>query len=366
MAAAETIERLRDRTGVSYEDAREALELSDDDVLDALLWLEKNGKTAPPRVGSYTTEADGADVQGGYDGRANANSGRYYNSEKWQKAHGDKNDKRRERSKKSDVNGGGSGSSYVNGGGNYGSGGGNYGGGSGNGSGGGNGYAKGYSDVHGSGSGSGNSSGNSSDGGYADGYSGVRGSGGTGGSGYGSGYGSGNNYGNGYGNGYGNSYGNVYGNGYGNGNGYGDRHSNGFGRGGGRYNNRDRGKFSRRDYNKKHAYYYDERDSRSRSSSFFPTLIHYLRKALHIGNTTLFEVTRNGADIIKIPLTVLVIAFVFFFHIILILMLAGLFFGFRYKFSGSLFDETPLNTVMNTAANAVDGIKEMINKLRNS
>ena len=48
----EQIERLMDHAGVSYEDAQAALEASDGDLLDALVWLERMGKIPSSGVNS--------------------------------------------------------------------------------------------------------------------------------------------------------------------------------------------------------------------------------------------------------------------------------------------------------------------------
>ncbi|WP_034849582.1 DUF4342 domain-containing protein [Clostridium hydrogeniformans] len=44
MITIEQIDELRKRVNVSYEDAKEALENSNEDILEAILYLEKNGK----------------------------------------------------------------------------------------------------------------------------------------------------------------------------------------------------------------------------------------------------------------------------------------------------------------------------------
>ncbi|HHW08383.1 MAG TPA: ubiquitin [Firmicutes bacterium] len=53
MATLEQAEKLRQKAGVSYEDAKAALDATGDDLLEALIWLEKKGKTAPPPSGGY-------------------------------------------------------------------------------------------------------------------------------------------------------------------------------------------------------------------------------------------------------------------------------------------------------------------------
>ena len=54
--AREQIERLKDHAGVSYEDAQAALEASDGDLLDALVWLERMGKIPSSGVHSWATD----------------------------------------------------------------------------------------------------------------------------------------------------------------------------------------------------------------------------------------------------------------------------------------------------------------------
>lgn len=51
----EKVEKLREKTGVTYEDARAALEACDYDMLDAIIYLEKLDKIRKPDVDSYTT-----------------------------------------------------------------------------------------------------------------------------------------------------------------------------------------------------------------------------------------------------------------------------------------------------------------------
>lgn len=51
----EQVEQLRQKADVTYEEARAALEYSKGDLLDALIILERQGKTRAGRGGSYTT-----------------------------------------------------------------------------------------------------------------------------------------------------------------------------------------------------------------------------------------------------------------------------------------------------------------------
>ncbi len=52
----EKVEKLREKADVSYEEAKDALERSGGDMLDALILLEKEGKTVRSGSASYSTE----------------------------------------------------------------------------------------------------------------------------------------------------------------------------------------------------------------------------------------------------------------------------------------------------------------------
>jgi len=57
MATLESVEKLRVHANVSYDDAREALDACGGDMLDAIIYLERQGKIPPPKTGgTYTTE----------------------------------------------------------------------------------------------------------------------------------------------------------------------------------------------------------------------------------------------------------------------------------------------------------------------
>ena len=54
----EKVEKLRERANVSYEEARTALEENNWDLLDAMVALEKAGRTRSPRQEQYSTSYD--------------------------------------------------------------------------------------------------------------------------------------------------------------------------------------------------------------------------------------------------------------------------------------------------------------------
>ena len=53
----EKVEKLREKTGVSYEEAKKVLEENNYDMLDAVIALEREGKVMEPKDGQYTAGA---------------------------------------------------------------------------------------------------------------------------------------------------------------------------------------------------------------------------------------------------------------------------------------------------------------------
>ena len=56
----EMVEKLRQKANVSYEEAKAALEHSEWDLLDALVYLESQGKINTQQAESYTTRKEAA------------------------------------------------------------------------------------------------------------------------------------------------------------------------------------------------------------------------------------------------------------------------------------------------------------------
>jgi len=272
MASLNNVDRLRARTGVSYEDAREALDSSGDDLLDALIWLENKGLAEPPgaahsgagtarhnagatrygddaaRYGAGDTEADGGEA---------ATGSKYYDST------GPRAERRESRESRDSRE---------------------------------NRKSRAYSA-----------------------YSGA-------------GYGGG-----------------------------GDQSA--------KYHDRAKKSEKRRERDEKRSRASsrgDRHEFRSGLSSFLRAFGRFVGKAFQVGNTSLLEVRRYDREILKLPLTLLVIAFILFFQVVLILLPVGLFFGMRYRLTGEHFKDSPLNSVMDAAADAVDGLKEAFTKNKNA
>ena len=53
MATLEQVEKLREKANVTYDEAKQALDACDGDLLDAIIYLERQGKIKPPPGGGY-------------------------------------------------------------------------------------------------------------------------------------------------------------------------------------------------------------------------------------------------------------------------------------------------------------------------
>lgn len=64
MASFEQVERLREKANVTFEEAKEALDAAGGDLLDALIYLERQGKVAPPTSGGGYSSSEKDDRDG--------------------------------------------------------------------------------------------------------------------------------------------------------------------------------------------------------------------------------------------------------------------------------------------------------------
>lgn len=93
-----------------------------------------------------------------------------------------------------------------------------------------------------------------------------------------------------------------------------------------------------------------------RASSFW----EQVRKLIHIGNTNMLVISRNGRQSLRVPVTVLVVL-VLFGHLWTLAVLAlGLFFGVRYSIEGEQLGKPMVNDVMDKAANAAENVRETV------
>ncbi|GFN35154.1 DUF4342 domain-containing protein [Tepidimicrobium xylanilyticum] len=78
------------------------------------------------------------------------------------------------------------------------------------------------------------------------------------------------------------------------------------------------------------------------------------------GNRNHFEVIKDGEKIMTIPVTVLVILVMFTFWITIPIIILGLFFGYRYVFTGPDLGKESVNRAMNSVANAAENLKKEV------
>jgi hypothetical protein len=81
---------------------------------------------------------------------------------------------------------------------------------------------------------------------------------------------------------------------------------------------------------------------------------------IQAGCVNQFEVSRNGKRVVSVPVLVLVLLLIFAFWVTIPLLIVGLFCGCRYSFSGDEVKGISVNSVMDSAANAAEGLKHEI------
>lgn len=76
------------------------------------------------------------------------------------------------------------------------------------------------------------------------------------------------------------------------------------------------------------------------------------------GCTNYFYITKEGKEILAIPVIVLILAFIIAFWLVLILLVIGLFFDLHYHFRGPNIKAVDLNKAMDSAAETARQMKE--------
>lgn len=106
------------------------------------------------------------------------------------------------------------------------------------------------------------------------------------------------------------------------------------------------------------------REKKQTGESFFDMLSRFGRfcaMLLDKGNHNYLQAERKGNIIFSLPVTVIVLMLLFLFWVVIPLFLVSLFFGFRYRFSGRELGKDSVNRVMDSASDAVEGLKKSIN-----
>ncbi|MBO4836302.1 MAG: DUF4342 domain-containing protein [Clostridia bacterium] len=94
---------------------------------------------------------------------------------------------------------------------------------------------------------------------------------------------------------------------------------------------------------------------KNREHGFFSTLLRGLGKVIQKGNSVSVLITKKGETRLSLPLTVVVIAFVFMFWWMLIAFAAAMLFGYRFSVKGLSFDAS-VNNAMDKAGDFVDNV----------
>ena len=85
-------------------------------------------------------------------------------------------------------------------------------------------------------------------------------------------------------------------------------------------------------------------------------------KVIHKGNINSFEVTKDGKQILTLPVTALVLLLIFTFWLVVFLLVLGLFFGYQYRFRGPDLEKPAVNRAMESVSRATTkAVDSMVN-----
>ncbi len=111
---------------------------------------------------------------------------------------------------------------------------------------------------------------------------------------------------------------------------------------------------------------YGQKSGQSEFSRVMKRLWENFCRLVRMGNANNFEVWRDGRCAIRFPVTLLVLAAVFFFWLAAVLVVVGLFTGCTYRFTGPDLDGSSAgsaaNRAMDAAARTAEDIKEAVNE----
>lgn len=92
------------------------------------------------------------------------------------------------------------------------------------------------------------------------------------------------------------------------------------------------------------------------------SLWNWICKICHKGVVNHLVVKRFGKELFTVPVLLVVLLAVFAFWVCIPLMIVGLFFNFSYSFRGPDLEKESINRVMDTAADAVEDLKNTVKK----
>lgn len=106
--------------------------------------------------------------------------------------------------------------------------------------------------------------------------------------------------------------------------------------------------------------YYKKTKNTESFNSVAKRFFKWCEKVLTKGNQNRFDVIRFEKEIISIPITILVILLICFFWIIFPLLIVGLFFNFRYQFSGVDLGKENINSTSDSISQAAENLKTTV------
>lgn len=110
----------------------------------------------------------------------------------------------------------------------------------------------------------------------------------------------------------------------------------------------------------------EKQNNNHNNSGNFTTLLkkvgNFCIKMIQKGNANSFAVVKGEESKVTVPVTALALLLLFAFWITIPLIIAGLFFGFRYRFHGPDFSGNTVNDAINSAADAAEDLKKSMNK----
>ena len=93
------------------------------------------------------------------------------------------------------------------------------------------------------------------------------------------------------------------------------------------------------------------------SHRIFSRLIKFIGRLIKKGNENYINIVNEGKEPLKINLTITVLFFLFAFWAGFIILVAGLFFGYRYFLDGPNFNNSRVNDYLGKASDAAQDIK---------
>lgn len=108
---------------------------------------------------------------------------------------------------------------------------------------------------------------------------------------------------------------------------------------------------------------FKEEKNRTDNASFSELVGRFFRwcgEIINRGNKNSFEVIKGGEKVVTIPVTILALLLLFMFWVTIPLMIVGLFFGYRYMFSGPDLGKENVNRAMDSVADAAENLKKEV------